>query len=191
MDKNQLKRQELSPEQREALLNVLETRFEKNMDRHQGLEWDEVEVRLKAHPEKLWSLNEMERTGGEPDIVSHDPETGEYIFFDCSAESPKGRRSVCYDREGLESRKEHKPENNAVDLAADMGIELLTEQQYRVLQQLGEFDTKTSSWVQTPPEIRKLGGALFCDRRYDHVFVYHNGAPSYYAARGFRGSLRI
>ncbi|MDF1500369.1 MAG: DUF4256 domain-containing protein [Anaerolineales bacterium] len=191
MDKNERNRQELSSEQREALLKVLKARFEKNMNRHQGLEWDEVEARLKAHPEKLWSLNEMERTGGEPDVVGHDQKTDEYIYFDCSAESPKGRRSVCYDLEGLESRKEHKPENNAVDMAADMSIELLTEQQYRELQQLGEFDTKTSSWVQTPPEIRKLGGALFCDRRYDHVFVYHNSAPSYYAARGFRGSLRV
>lgn len=180
-----------SAEQREALLSVLRARFEKNMNRHEGLAWAEVQARLEAQPEKLWSLSEMERTGGEPDVVGHDRETGEYIFYDCSAESPKGRRSVCYDREGQEARKEHKPENNAIDLAAAMGIELLTEEQYRGLQQLGDFDTKTSSWVKTPSEIRKLGGALFADRRYGHVFVYHNGAPSYYSARGFRGSLRV
>ncbi len=161
------------------------------MNRHKGLEWDKVQAKLKANAEKLWSLNEMERTGGEPDVVGHDKKTGEYIFFDCSAESPKGRRRVCYDLEALESRKEHKPEDNAIDMAAVMGIELLTEEQYRELQKLGHFDTKTSSWVKTPSDIRKLGGALFCDRRYDSVFVYHNGAESYYAARAFRGSLRV
>jgi hypothetical protein len=161
------------------------------MSRHEGLEWARIQARLEADTEKLWSLNEMERTGGEPDVVGHDKETGEYVFCDCSAESPEGRRSVCYDREGLESRKEHRPEDNAVDMAAAMGIELLTEGQYRELQKLGNFDTKTSSWVKTPPDIRKLGGALFCDRRYGTVFVYHNGAPSYYAVRAFRGSLRV
>jgi hypothetical protein len=181
----------LSPEQREELLRALKARFAQNMNRHKGLEWSKVQAQLEANPEKLWSLHEMERTGGEPDVVDHDKRTGECIFYDCSAESPKGRRSVCYDREALESRKEHKPENNAIDVAAVMGIELLTEEQYRELQKLGEFDTKTSSWVQTPPGIRKLGGALFCDRRYGHVFVYHNGAQSYYAARAFRGSLRV
>jgi hypothetical protein len=182
---------ELSPKQREELLTALKARFEKNMNRHKGLKWAHVEAKLEANTEKLWSLNEMETTGGEPDVVGHDKKTGEYIFYDCSAESPKGRRSVCYDREGLEARKEHKPENNALDMAAAMGIELLTEEQYRELQQLGDFDTKTSSWVKTPSAIRKLGGALFADRRYDHVFVYHNGAQSYYAARAFRGSLRV
>ena len=182
---------ELSPEQREELLSVLKSRFEKNMNRHKGPEWAEVQAKLEANTEKLWSLHEMERTGGEPDVVGHDANTDETIFYDCSAESPKGRRSVCYDREGLESRKEHKPENNAIDMAAVMGIELLTEQQYRELQKLGNFDTKTSSWVKTPAEIRKPGGALFCDCRYNHVFVYHNGAESYYGARGFRGSLRV
>ena len=182
---------ELSSEQREELLRVLKARFEKNMNRHKGLEWVQVQARLEANPEKLWSLNEMERTGGEPDVVGHDKTTGDYIFYDCSAESPKGRRSLCYDRKALESRKEHKPENNAMDLAAAIGIEILTEEQYRELQKLGNFDTKTSSWVKTPADIRKLGGAIFCDRRYDHVFVYHNGAESYYAARGFRGSLRV
>ena len=182
---------ELSPEQREELLRTLKARFEKNMNRHKGLEWAKVQAKLEANTEKLWSLNEMERTGGEPDVVGHDKKTGEYIFYDCSAESPKGRRSVCYDREALESRKKHKPENNAIDMAAAMGIELLTEEQYRELQKLGNFDMKTSSWVQTPANIRKLGGAIFCDRRYDTVFVYHNGAESYYAARGFRGSLRV
>lgn len=182
---------ELSAEHREALLSALKTRFEKHMNRHPGLDWADVQARLDAHPEKLWSLHEMERTGGEPDVVGHDESTGEYVFYDCSAESPTGRRSVCYDREGLEARKEHKPDNNAVDMAAAMGIELLTEHQYRALQTLGEFDTKTSSWVKTPAAIRHLGGALFADRRYDHVFVYHNSAPSYYAARGFRGSLRV
>jgi hypothetical protein len=181
----------LSPAQREELLRTLKARFEKNMNRHKGLEWAKAQAKLEANPDALWSLNEMERTGGEPDVVGHDKKTGEYIFYDCSAESPNGRRSVCYDGEALESRKEHKPKNNAIDLAAAMGMELLTEAQYRELQELGDFDTKTSSWVQTPTDIRKLGGALFCDRRYDHVFVYHNGAESYYAARAFRGSLRV
>ena len=181
----------LSPEQREDLLGTLKARFEKNRNRHQGLEWAKVVARLEASTEKLWSLHEMERTGGEPDVVGHDKKTGEYTFVDCSAESPKGRRSVCYDREGLESRKEHKPENNALDMAAAMGIALLTEEQYRELQKLGEFDEKTSSWVITPSDMRELGGALFCDRRYGHVFVYHNGAQSYYGARAFRGSLRV
>jgi hypothetical protein len=184
-------KKELSPEQREELLRALKARFEKNMNRHRGLEWAQAQARLVANTEKLWSLNEMERTGGEPDVVGHDKKTGEYIFCDCSAESPKGRRSVCYDREALESRKEHKPDDNAIDMAAAMGIELLTEEQYRELQKLENFDTKTSSWVKTPSDIRKLGGALFCDRRYDAVFVYHNGAESYYAARAFRGSLRV
>ncbi|XID90422.1 DUF4256 domain-containing protein [Paenibacillaceae bacterium WGS1546] len=182
---------ELSPEQREGLLQALKARFEKNMNRHQGLEWADVQAKLEANIEKLRSLHEMERTGGEPDVVGHDDKTGEYIFYDCSAESPKGRRSVCYDREALESRKEHKPANNAIEMATAMGIELLTEEQYRELQKLGNFDLKTSSWVKTPASIRKLGGAIFCDRRYDTVFVYHNGAESYYAARGFRGSLRV
>jgi len=186
-------KKELSPGQREELLKALKGRFEKNMNRHKGLEWVNVQSKLDlpAGGEKLWSLNEMERTGGEPDVVGYDKKTGEYIFYDCSAESPKERRSVCYDREALESRKEFKPQNNALDMAAAMGIELLTEEQYRELQQLGNFDMKTSSWVKTPSEIRKLGGALFCDRRYNHVFVYHNGAESYYAARAFRGSLRV
>ena len=177
--------------QREEILRVLKARFEKNMDRHLGLEWAKVQTKLEANIEKLRSLNEMERTGGEPDVVDHNKKTGEYIFYDCSAESPKGRRSLCYDREALESRKENKPEDNAIDMAVAIGIELLTEEQYRELQKLGNFDTKTSSWVKTPSDIRKLGGALFCDRRFDTVFVYHNGAESYYAARGFRGSLRI
>jgi hypothetical protein len=181
----------LSPEQRKELLRALKARFEKSMNRHTGLEWARVQAKLEANAEKLWSLNEMERTGGEPDVVGHDKKTGEYIFYDCSAESPEGRRSVCYDREALESRKEHKPEDNAIDMAAAMGIELLTEEQYRELQKLGHFDTKTSSWAKTPSAIRTLGGALFCDRRYDTVFVYHNGAESYYAARAFRGSLRV
>ncbi|HVP42493.1 MAG TPA: DUF4256 domain-containing protein [Terriglobales bacterium] len=181
----------LSKKQREELLRALKTRFEKNMNRHKGLEWAQVQAKLEANAEKLWALNEMERTGGEPDVVGLDKKTGEYNFCDCSAESPKGRRSVCYDREALESRKGHKPEDNAVDMAAAMGIELLTEEQYRELQKLGNFDTKTSSWVKTPSDIRKLGGALFCDRRYDTVFVYHNGAESYYAARAFRGSLKV
>lgn len=181
---------ELSPTHTE-LLNTLQARFEKNMARHAGLEWAKVQARLEAHTGKLQSLNEMELTGGEPDVVGHDTKTGEYIFYDCSAESPKGRRSVCYDHQALEARKEHKPENSAAEMATDMGIELLTEEQYRELQKLGNFDTKTSSWVQTPAAIRGLGGALFCDRRYNHVFVYHNGAESYYAARAFRGSLRV
>ena len=178
----------LSAAQRQELLGTLKARFEKNMNRHKGLDWTKVLARLESNAERLWSLNEMESTGGEPDVVGHDKKTGEYVFYDCSAESPKGRRSVCYDREALEARKEHKPKDSAVDMASTMGIELLTEEQYRELQQLGEFDTKTSSWVKTPPVIRKLGGALFCDRRYDHVFVYHNGADSYYSARAFRGS---
>jgi len=173
------------------LLGVLKARFEKNMNRHKGLEWDNAQARLEANTEKLWSIYEMERTGGEPDVVGHDKNTGEYIFYDCSAESPKGRRSLCYDRQALESRKEHKPENSAIDLAAAMGIELLTEDEYRELQKLGNFDSKTSSWVKTPSDIRKLGGALFCDRRYNTVFLYHNGAESYYAARAFRGLLRV
>ena len=184
-------KKELSPEQREELLRALKARFENNMNRHKSLEWAAVQAKLEVTMDKLWSLNEMERTGGEPDVVGHDKKTGEYIFYDCSAESPKGRRSVCYDREGQEARKEHKPENNAMDMAAAMGIELLTEEQYRELQKLGNFDTKTSSWVKTPSDIRNLGGALFVDRRYNNVFVYHNGADSYYAARGFRGSLRV
>ena len=182
---------DLKAKQREELLGALKARFEKNMNRHKGLEWAKVQAKLEATHEKLWSLNEMERTGGEPDVVGYDKKTGEYIFYDCSAESPTGRRSVCYDGEALESRKENKPKTSAMDMAAAMGIELLTEEQYRELQQLGNFDTKTSSWVKTPSEIRKLGGALFCDRRYDHVFLYHNGAESYYAARGFRGSLSV
>ena len=184
-------KKKLAPEQREELLRALKARFEKNLSRHKGLEWAKVQTRLEADPEKLWSLNEMERTGGEPDVVGHDKKSGEYIFYDCSAETPAGRRSVCNDREALASRKEHKPKNSAMEMAAAMGIELLSEEQYRGLQQLGDFDLKTSSWVKTPAEIRKLGGALFCDRRYDTVFVYHNGAESYYAARGFRGSLRV
>jgi hypothetical protein len=184
-------KKDLSPEQPEELLGALKARFEKNTNRHKGLEWAQVQSKLEANAENLWSLNEMERTGGEPDVVGHDHKTGEYMFYDCSAESPKGRRSLCYDREALESRKENKPEGNAVDMAAAMGIELLTEAQYRELQKLGNFDTKTSSWVRTPSNIRKLGGALFCDRRYDTVFVYHNGAESYYAARAFRGLLRV
>ena len=184
-------KRELSPEQRKELLGALKARFEKNMNRHEGLEWAKVQAKLEASAERLWSLNEMERTGGEPDVVGHDRKTGEYIFYDCSAESPKGRRNVCYDREGQEARKAARPENNAIDMAAAMGIELLTEEQYRELQRLGEFDTKTSSWVKTPSDIRKLGGALFADRRYDNVFVYHNSAPSYYGVREFRGSLRV
>jgi len=189
-----MSKKKLSPEQGSALLSTLKARFEKNMNRHKGLEWTKVQARLlgdQASDQKLWSLNEMESTGGEPDVVGFDKKTGEYIFYDCSAESPKGRRSLCYDAEALESRKEHKPEDNAMDMAAAMGIELLTETQYRELQQLGDFDTKTSSWVQTPAAIRKRGGALFCDRRYNHVFLYHNGAESYYAARGFRGALSV
>ncbi|MGG1329530.1 DUF4256 domain-containing protein [Bacillus tropicus] len=182
---------ELSVEQREELIKVLQARFEKNMNRHEGLEWAKVEAKIEANAEKLWSLNEMEVTGGEPDVVGYDKEKDEYTFYDCSKESPKGRRSLCYDLEALESRKKHKPENNAIDVAAAMGIELLTEEQYRELQQLGDFDMKSSSWVQTPSDIRELGGALFCDYHFGHVFVYHNGADSYYAARGFRGSLRV
>ena len=181
----------LSKKQHEELLKALKARFEKNTNRHQGLEWAKVQAKLEASAEKLWSLNEMERTAGEPDVVGHDKKTGEYIFYDCSAESPKDRRSLCYDREALESRKEHKPKDSVIDMANDMGIELLTEEQYRELQKLGNFDSKTSSWVKTPSDIRKLGGAVFCDRRYDTVFVYHNGAESYYAARAFRGSLRV
>jgi hypothetical protein len=182
---------ELSPEQHVELISALKARFEKNMNRHKGLEWAKIQAKLEANSDKLWSLNEMERTGGEPDVVGLDHTTGEYIFYDCSPESPEGRRSVCYDREALESRKEHKPENSAADMAAAMGIELLSEEQYRELQKLGNFDLKTSSWVKTPAGIRKLRGAIFCDRRYDTVFVYHNGAESYYTARGFRGSLRV
>lgn len=184
-------KKEVSSKEKEALINVLKARFEKNTKRHKGMEWAKVQVRLDANAEKLWSLNEMENTGGEPDVVAFDKKTGEYIFYDCAAESPAGRRSVCYDREGLESRKEHKPANSAIDMATAMGIELLTEEQYRELQQLGKFDAKTSSWIKTPDAIRKLGGALFADFRYDTVFVYHNGAQSYYAARAFRGSLRV
>jgi len=184
-------KKKLSTEQQEDLLDILKARFEKNMNRHKGLNWSNVQARLEAYTEKLWSLNQMEQTGGEPDVVAYDKKTGEYIFYDCSPESPKDRRSFCYDREALDSRKEHKPQNNAIDAAAAMGIELLTEEQYRELQQLGKFDTKTSSWIKTPANIRKLGGAVFCDRRYDHVFLYHNGAESYYAARGFRGSLKV
>ncbi len=184
-------KKKLSPEQREELLGALKARFEKNMNRHKGLEWAKVQAKLEANAEKLWSLHEMERTGGEPDVVGYDKKTGEYIFYDCSEESPKGRRSICYDRAALESRKEFKPKDTAMDMATGMGIEILTEEQYRELQKLGDFDTKTSSWLKTPSEIRKHGGAIFADRRYDHVFVYHNGADSYYAARGFRGSLRV
>jgi hypothetical protein len=181
----------LSSEQREVLIQALKARFENNMNRHQGIDWINVQDKLEAHSEKLWSLHEMEGTGGEPDVVDYDNKTGEYIFVDCSAESPKGRRSICYDREALDSRKEHKPENSAIDMASAMGIEILTEEQYRKLQKIGNFDKKTSSWVSTPASIRKLGGAIFCDRRYDTVFMYHNGAESYYGARGFRGSLRV
>ncbi len=184
-------KKELSQEQCFDLLKALKSRFEKNMNRHKGLEWAKVRAKLEANSGKLWSLNEMERTGGEPDVVGHDKKTGEYIFFDCSAESPSGRRSLCYDREALESRKEHKPKNSAMKMAAAMGVELLTEEQYRDLQKLGNFDLKTSSWVKTPSDIRKLGGALYCDRRYGAVFLYHNGAESYYAVRGFRGLLRV
>jgi hypothetical protein len=184
-------KKKLSPEQLDVLLIALKVRFERNMNRHKGLEWAKVQAKLEVNTEKLWSLNEMERTGGEPDVVSLDKKTGEYIFYDCSAESPNGRRNVCYDREGLEARKAFKPEDNAIDIAAAMGIELLTEEQYRELQKLGNFDTKTSSWLKTPSDIRKLGGALFADRRYGNVFVYHNSAPSYYGVRAFRGSLRV
>jgi hypothetical protein len=191
MKKEMKGEKDMNEKQHEEILGALKARFESNVDRHEGLEWAEVQARLEANSDKLWSLNEMERTGGEPDVVGHDKQTGEYIFYDCSAQSPMGRRNVCYDRAALESRKKYKPENNAIDMASDMGIEILTEEQYRELQKITEVDTKTSSWVKTPAEIRKLGGALFCDRRYDHVFVYHNGAESYYAARGFRGSLRV
>jgi Protein of unknown function (DUF4256) len=185
------KKNKLSAPQSEELINVLKTRFEKNMQRHKGLEWAKVQVKLEASPAKLWSLDEMEISGGEPDVVGIDKKTGEYIFYDCSPESPAGRRSICYDHEALESRKEHKPKNSAIGMAAEMGVDILTEEQYRELQQLGKFDLKTSSWVKTPSAIRKLGGALFCDRRYDTIFLYHNGAESYYGARGFRGSLRV
>jgi len=191
MKRSASNKKELSPKEREELLAALKTRFEKNLNRHKGLEWAKVQSQLEANAEKLWSLSEMERTGGEPDVVSHDKKTGEYIFFDCSAQSPKDRTSLCYDREALDSRKEFKPKNSAMDLAAAMGIELLTEEQYLDLQKLGEFDTKSSSWIATPADIRKLGGALYCDRRYGRVFVFHNGAESYYSGRGFRGSLRV
>ena len=191
MSKHSSNKKKLSSQQREELFLALRLRFEKNMDRHQGIEWSAVEAKLKADNEKLASLNGMEESGGEPDVVAYDKKTGEYIFYDCATESPKGRRSICYDHEALEARKEHKPQNSAVQMASDMGIELLSEEQYRNLQKLGKFDTKTSSWIKTPPDIRKLGGALFCDRRYETVFVYHNGAESYYGARGFRGLLRI
>ena len=184
-------KKKLSPEQRDELLKTLKTRFEKNMNRHKGLEWAKVQAKLDAKPEKLWSLDDMEVTGGEPDVIGYDKKTDEYIFYDCSAESPKDRRSLCYDRKALDARKENKPKNNAIDMATDIGIEILTEEQYRELQKLGEFDTKTSSWVKTPDDIRELGGAVFCDRRYNTVFLYHNGAESYYAARGFRGSLKV
>jgi hypothetical protein len=184
-------KKELSPKQKEALLNTLKTRFEKNMKRHSGLGWAKILTRLEAHPAKLWSLHEMEQTGGEPDVVGHDKKTGEYIFFDCAAESPKGRRSLCYDRKALNARKEHKPKDSAMDMAAAIGIEILTEEEYRALQKLEAIDTKTSSWVITPPDIRKLGGAIFGDRRFNTVFVYHNGAESYYAGRGFRGCLKV
>src|SRR6185369_14337735 len=184
-------KKKLSSQDLKQLLTILKVRFEKNMDRHKGIEWSKVQAKLEAYSEKLWSLNEMEKTGGEPDVVGYDKKTDEYIFYDCSVESPKGRRSVCYDHEALEARKENKPKDSAANMAAAMGIELLTEEQYRDLQKLGEFDAKTSSWIKTPPEIRKLDGALFCDRRFDHVFVYHNGAESYYAGRAFRGSLRV
>jgi hypothetical protein len=191
MKNSKSNQKQLSAEQQETLLGILKTRFEKNMKRHKGLEWAKVQARLEAHPEKLWSLHEMEGTGGEPDVAGHDKKTDEYVFCDCSEQTPNGRTNVCYDREALDSRKEHKPKNSAVDMAAAMGIELLTEEQYRELQKLGEFDTKRSSWVKTPADVRELGGALFCDRRFGRVFVYHNGADSYYAGRGFRGSLRV
>lgn len=184
-------KKKLSSQQRDELLKTLKTRFEKNKNRHKDLEWTKVEARLDAHPEKLWSLDDMESTGGEPDVVAYDKKTGEYIFYDCSEESPKGRRSFCYDQQALNSRKENKPKDSAINMATEMGIEILTEEQYHELQQLGNFDMKTSSWVKTPPAIRALGGAIFCDRRYDHVFTYHNGAESYYAARGFRGLLKV
>ncbi len=186
-----MSRMMLSPEQQKELLSILKARFEKQMNRHAGLEWSKLQAKLEANPEKLWSLYEMERTGGEPDVVGYDSSAGEFIFYDCSAETPKGRRSICYDHVALEDRKEHKPQDSALNMAASMGIELLTEEQYRELQQLGNFDTKTSSWVKTPAKIRDLGGALYCDRRYNHVFLYHNGADSYYAVRGFRGKLKV
>jgi Protein of unknown function (DUF4256) len=191
MNKSTSNKKELSQKQREELFRALKARFEKNLNRHKGLDWAKVQAKLEANAEKLWSLNEMERTGGEPDVVGHDKKSGEYVFYDCSAESPKGRTSFCYDREALDSRKEHKPKNSVMDMAAAMGIELLTEEQYFELQKLGEFDTKTSSWIATPADIRKLGGALYGDRRYGRVFVGHNGAQSYYAGRGFRGSLKV
>ncbi len=191
MNKSSTKKKVLSANQQEELLSNLQARFQKNMSRHKGIEWSTVQAKLRDNPDKLCSLQEMEETGGEPDVVGHEKKTGEYLFYDCSAESPKGRRSICYDSEALDARKEFKPAGSAVDMAAKMGIEILSEEQYRELQKLGKFDLKTSSWVLTPPEIRKLGGAIFCDRRYDHVFVYHNGASSYYAVRGFRGSLRV
>lgn len=186
-----MKTKELLPQQQEELLNILQERFSKHMNRHAGIEWADVLAKLKAHPDKLWSLDDMEQTGGEPDVVGYDEKTGEYLFFDCAAESPKGRRSLCFDRAALDSRKEHKPVSSAMDVAAEMGIEILSEDEYRDLQKLGNFDTKTSSWIQTTPEVRKLGGALFCDRRYNQVFLYHNGAESYYAARAFRGKLVV
>jgi hypothetical protein len=186
-----MSKKKLSPSELDNLLKTLKGRFEKNTNRHKGIKWDDVQARLESHPEKLSSLHEMEATGGEPDVVGHDKKTGEYIFYDCSPESPKDRRSICYDGDALASRKEHKPDDSAMEMAAAMGIEILTEEQYRELQQLGNFDTKTSSWILTPHAIRKLGGALFCDRRYNHIFTYHNGAESYYAARGFRGSLKV
>ncbi|HEU4343014.1 MAG TPA: DUF4256 domain-containing protein [Candidatus Binatia bacterium] len=191
MSKATMAKKVLSAKQREELLKTLKARFEKNMNRHKGLEWAKVQAKLEANAEKLWSLNEMESSGGEPDVVGHDKKTGEFVFYDCAAESPKGRRSVCYDREALDSRKENKPKDSALDMASAIGVEVLSEEQYRELQELGEFDAKTSSWVKTPADIRKLGGALYCDRRYNHVFLGHNGAESYYAARGFRGSLRV
>jgi hypothetical protein len=191
MAKKATSKKELTAKQSDELLRTLKARFEKNMKRHKGIEWSKVLARLESNPDKLWSLDKMEETGGEPDVVGHDKKTGEYIFYDCSAETPKGRRSFCFDREALDSRKEHKPKDSALDMAAEIGIEILSEEETRELQKLGEFDTKTSSWVKTPAQIRKLGGALFCDRRFDTVFVYHNGAESYYAARGFRGSLRV
>jgi len=191
MSKKISSKKELSAAQRDELIKILKYRFEKNMNRHQGVEWKKVETKLTADPAKLWSLNEMEISGGEPDVVGQDKKTGQYLFYDCSSESPKGRRSICYDHEALASRKEHKPENSAIEMASDMGIDILSEDEYRELQKLGSFDLKTSSWVKTPPAIRKLGGAFFCDRRYNHVFLYHNGAESYYAARGFRGCVRV
>jgi hypothetical protein len=191
MSKPNSNKQDLSQEQRAKLFALLEARFEKNMQRHKGIKWADVQSRLEVHPAKLWSLNEMEASAGEPDVVGHDKKSGEYLFFDCSPESPKGRVSVCYDRAGLESRKEHRPANTAIDMATAMGVEILTEEQYRELQKLGEFDLKTSTWILTPPDIRKLGGALFCDRRFGHVFTYHNGAQSYYSARAFRACLRV